>query len=514
MMGGMQTIIEVDSRLRVRTTDLPAEVVERLRVEFTHDNPMHEKLKRLGLKGPALYREPKTIASCRYDGEWMTFPRGGIGRLRAVFEEFGIARRIVDNRIDGDGPRGIPRHRVVLRDYQETIVEEAMRVQNCVVRAPTGSGKTTAMLALASRLDLPTLVIVWTGGLLDQWVRRAVAELGLTEDEVGIIGGGTHRIRPLTIGMQQSLVKHTGRIASTFGVVIADELQRFAASTFFECIDRLPARYRIGVSADERRKDRKQFLIYDAFGDIAVDIDQDDLVAQGVVHDVEVRVVPTDFTSDWYDDLQARVRDAEKRARDDDVPMSQSLVKERLLAFDKLVEDMMTDPRRAALSVELAASEVAAGEQVVMMSHRREHCRRLDADLSARHVRCGLMLGGDDDEYNRTLHALLDGSLRAAAGTYQAIGQGIDLPSVGVGVCCSPIANSRDGRSFFKQVRGRLCRRDDATGKQGARIYYLLDRAVYGLEPLRNLCRWNRRVVMRDGDEWVDAREWLKEVER
>jgi len=121
------------------------------------------------------------------------------------------------------------------------------------------------------------------------------------------------------------------------------------------------------------------------------------------------------------------------------------------------------------------------------------------------------MLGGPEDqaEYNRTLQALLSGELRSAAGTYQAIGQGIDLPSVAVGLCCSPLANSKDGRPFWTQVRGRFCRVSGSTGKVGARLYYLFDVNVYGVEPLRNLIRWNRRVVVREGAAWIEAKDWL-----
>lgn len=494
--------IIVDNRIRVPCSELPTEAIAKLKQLFTHWNPARAKLERMGIRGYALHKEPKYISTWKLEGDDLTLPRGGIGRMRDVFDEFDLERNITDARTEGTGPRGIPTSNLTLRNFQQDIVNTVTDVQNCVVRSPTGSGKTSAALALASAIDLPTLVIVWTGGLLDQWVRRAEAELGLVGDEIGIIGGGHKRIRPLTIGMQQSLSKYAEELSGTFGMIIADELQKFSASTFFSVIDGMKSKYRVGLSADEHRKDRKEFLIYDIFGDVAVDVSQESLIDQGFVHDVEVRVVLTDFEADWYKPL------FQTEYENNDVPFH--VLDARLRAFDRVSTEMQQCASRANLAVQIAADEIADGCQVVMLSHRREWCRRLDADLSAKGIRCGLMLGGKDseDDYNRTLHSLLDGSLKAAAGTYQAIGQGIDLPSVSVGICCSPVANSADGKPFFSQVRGRLCRVSE--GKAGARLYYLLDINVYGDRPLKNLIRWNKTVVIRDGAAWITAKDWLK----
>lgn len=492
--------VVVDSRLRMRASDLEAEVVERLREDFTHTNPQRIMLERMGVHPNALRKEPLEIPTWRLDGDDFSIPRGGVGRMREAFADHGVRYRVIDNRTEGNGPKGIPEHRLTLRDFQEEMVEAGMRIENALLRAPTGSGKTTAALALAASIDLPTLVIVWTGNLFDQWVRRASVELGIPKGEVGIIRGAKRVVKPITIAMQQTLVNCAGDYADAFGAVICDEVQRFAARTFMAVIDRFPARYRIGISADERRKDRKEFLLYDVFGDIAVDVKQSDLIERGFVHDVAVDIVPTDFDAPWHAEL----------FKHDDDP-SRAKVRARLQAFNRIVEDMAVDADRNALAVRMAVEYVKRGERVVIMSHRREHCMTLDADVSALGFKCGRMLGTDEDgpEFEATREGLATGDLRVATGTFQAIGTGLDMPSVSVGVVATPIANSRDGRSFFGQVRGRFCRTSD-DGKTGARLVYLWDRKVYGLKPVENLCRWNRTVRVFDGGMMADAREFLK----
>jgi superfamily II DNA or RNA helicase len=249
------------------------------------------------------------------------------------------------------------------------------------------------------------------------------------------------------------------------------------------------------VSALEKRSDRKEFLVYDVFGAIAHEVAQADLVRRGRVHEVLVRVVPTTFDAPWYRALRESVRTGGAMPLD---------------AFDRLLEQMMLDAERNEVAVRIAVEHVQAGEPAIMFSHRRQHCRRLDADASAHGVRTGCLLGGKDDseEFERVVRGMRVREVMIGCGTYQAVGEGIDLPAVSAGVCVTPFANSRDGRAAWDQVKGRLAR--VAEGKSGATITYLLDRAIYGVAPVQNLARWNRDVVVLDGGDWVPAKVWLK----
>ena len=501
--GDMTITITVDSRLRIPLGELPAEVASRLEEDFTHTNPQRAMLERLGVSPFALKKEPENITTWEIDGDDFTIPRGGLARLREALLDFDCDYRVIDARTSGNGPKGIPPHTLTLRDYQSEIVKAALKFENSIIRAPTGSGKTTAALGLVGQIALPTLVIVWTKNLFDQWVRRVMVEFGLKKHEVGMIKGGKKTVMPITIAMQQTLVRCAGDYVDTFGLVICDEVQRFAARTFMGVIDKLAARYRIGMSADERRKDKKEFLLYDVFGDVDIEIDQRTMIERGFVHDVVIDVVPTTFEAPWHGDIFKDEPGGKP---------SKARLKARLQAFNTIVDQMSVDKDRNALAVRIAVEYVKRGERVVIMSHRREHCMTLDADVSALGHKCGRMLGSnvDDAEFEATREGLASGELRVATGTYQAIGTGLDMPSVSVGVVSTPIANSRDGRSFFAQVRGRFCRTNEAGGKTGARLVYLWDREVYGLKPIENLARWNNVVRVLDGATFVGAREYIK----
>lgn len=496
-MGGVAVVKHVTLKVgsRVKLFHDPKEILggelERELCEcFEHTNPQHAKLKAMGF--PA-WKEPRIIKTwARGSGPSAvySFPRGGLSKVRSVLRRHGVTWSIADARADTPQVEGWPDHQVTLYDYQERLVEAALARENCLVRAPTGSGKTTAAIALAARIAKPTLVIVYNGGLLEQWRERVKAEMSMT---AGVIRAGKMRLENITIAMQQTLAKLSAadweRINEFFAVVICDEVQRFAARTFLDVIDRCEMRYRVGVSADETRKDRKEFLVYDLFGDVAAEVSSEELVEREFIHDVEVRVVPTEFRADWY--VRARETGA-------------------ALDFNTLLDEMTVDAARNALGNNYAEAEVNAGEQVLVFSTRVEHCRALDVEFTRAARGSGLLLGGAEweAEFAATVQAIKTGLKRIGVGTTQAIGQGLDLPSVSRGVVMTPAANNRQQ---WGQIRGRLCRTSAATKKTDAVLYYLWDQHVFGLAHLRNLKNWNKTVrVLDDDGEWVDVAEYLE----
>jgi superfamily II DNA or RNA helicase len=490
----MKTLIIVDNRVRVPIAGLAGHVIQELKDSFRHENPEWLKKKRMNLP---TYGEPRTYVTWKDEGGGvLSFPRGGFARVRTVLEMANVECSFKDKRttgvsfgslVTGKEPKEIPKHLYTLYTHQEEALAAAHKTQNCVVRAPTGSGKTTVGFALASAIQLPTLVIVWAGALFTQWQKRAVTELGYKPSQVGVVRGGKFKLKPLTIAMQQSIAKVFERggdeaeeLRAFPGAVICDEVQRFAAPTLFAAVDPFPAKYRIGISADETRKDRKEFLIYDLFGQVAADIPRSRLVKEGHVLDVEIRVVPTKFDS---------------RIRGD---------------FNALLEEMINDEARNHLVEVIVEGETKRSEQVVALTHRREHAIAMDASFARMGLKSGIMLGGvagDATRFEEANQGLLSGDYRTAAATIQAFGTGIDIPRLAIGIVTTPLAANRQ---LFGQVRGRFCRK----GKESARLYYLWDRAYYGLRHLENLVRWNTRVLVLEKGEWVDAKVYIKSIRK
>lgn len=478
--------VVVDSRLRL-PPGLPRTLVAVFKKVAQHANPDFHKKKAMGF---TTYGTESLIATWEIhdkgtSAESLSLPRGVTDRLREVAREHGYACRMLDRRVRHPHVEWPPLL-FTPRWYQDEAIEACLKREQGIVRAPTGSGKTLAALALMRIASQPALAIMRDGNLLAQWMDVAIEKAGLHEREIGILKGSSRlRTGPrLTLALQQTLWSKSfplDDVARRFGIVIVDEAHTCAAATFQRVIGAFPARYRIGVTADETRKDKKEFLVYDQFGQVLYEIERDVLEQEGTITPVEVVLVPTDFHADWYRDAQGGERD-----------------------FNGLLDEITTDEDRNRLIVDLVRHLAGREAPSLVFSHRVEHARTLaDVELFAAGVRCGLLLGGDDNRvrFAEDKARLKTGDLPVCTGTFQAVGQGIDMPAVRSGVMCTPIGKNRQ---FFGQVRGRICR--PSAGKELGRLYVLWDQHVFPDMP-KHIEAWNggRTSVVEIGDVLASA---------
>ena len=476
--------LRVGSRILVLRSDVGEEVAQELRLLHEHKNPQHEKLKRIGIRFDHR-KEPKVIKTWREDGEWLSLPRGGMRRTRELLKSRGFELRVKDERTEGYAPilDGFewPLHRRKLYEDQEEALAAILASESCLLRSPTGAGKSTVALAAISKIRLPSIVLVWTGALFEQWRERVEEELGLERRWLGIVKGSKKTIGPITIAMQQTVakMKTDDPFFRFFGALVFDEVQRASAASYFASTDPFQARYRIGISADDRRADRKEFLTHDLFGDVALEVKRTDLVAKGRVRDVELRVIPTGWK----------------------LPES-ALVGTPGDQYRLMLDALALDEERDAIVVNIVREELKRDEQILVFSLRVEHCRRLVGELANAGIAAGLMLGDEKNkaQLDEAVQGMRAGRMRVAVGTVQAVGTGVDLPRVGVGVAAMPIASNRQQ---LGQVAGRLCR--IAGGKEPARLYYLAD--ACRAKDWTGLFADERPVFVKTGNGWIDARE-------
>lgn len=487
----MSVQVVVDNRIRILSKELPKEVQDVLKRKFTHKNPKYALERQFSYytKEKPEYVTFKTEKD-NSGNLWLTFPRGGMSVVREVLSTLGISKTVLDCRNPSPDFVDFPEHKLTLFDYQERLVQAAIKKQNCLIRAGCGAGKTTAVIALAARVRKNTLVIVWSANLLEQWVKRLQKELGLSLDQIGVIGDGKFSIKPITVAMQQTLFSRgiSDELNDYFDVLIFDEVQRAAADTMFHTVDPFKANWRIGVSDDEHRKDKKEFLIYDLFGEVVADIPHDDLVKSGHVMGVDVFLTPSVTSFDGFEDMDPKKR------------------------FKEFLERATADEPRNQQILDLAHEHYFAGESILIMTHRREHAKYLHERLTAMKLNAGLMLGTKKDaaEFNRTKMGLLSGEIGVGVGTYQAIGQALDVPNLTVGIAATPIITNQQ---LFRQARGRFCRTSAATEKTYAKMYCIHDPSVFGWKSLKNVIKWNKEVYVEHEGAYMEAREFLKLVE-
>lgn len=500
--------LRIDNRIRV--TGATPEQEAALKALCEHENPRRADLPRLEAmlesrrwdgrlraQVMAAREEPAILRTWRVEDGVLTLPRGvwskpPLGGISAVEDVRSNGVALVGHPLKW-APKKTP------RDYQEAALARMDREEQGLLRQSAGSGKTLTLLTQARRCGLPTIVIVPSQALLEQWVGTAIQDFGLEPEDIGCIGGGTKKIRPLTIALVDSLAANDCKLAKelsrTFGCLLFDEVYGAPARTRFDVVDCFAARYRFGAGDDERRKDDVECLTYDLFGEVLAEAPRAMLEKLGWIHSVRVRLVETGTPAPkWWRDLP---------------PLARAT---RYLEIVRYLED---DPKRAALVAALACLAVRSGNQVLVFGHHRDHALRMQADVVAMapdlaHA-TGRFLGGTSAAKERqdTTVGLLEGRTKAALATYKALGKGINLPAVSRAVLATPIHGAREN---VNQVLARINR--TAEGKDRPEAAVLYDSEVFGLSPVRKFMAGKRDVVVQtvDGRE-LPARDYIEEWE-
>lgn len=336
----------VDASIRISRHDLPEKLIERLRRALSFPNPTYQDRLRLGLN-PGLVPEELYFLSELEDE--ICLPRGAVHELRRLAAIDGLEVRFDDRRV-------LPTSRlpelpeVPLRDYQARAVAKLARVTQGIVVCPCGGGKTRVGIGALKRLRTPTLILVHTLDLAEQWRGELRSLLGL---EAGMVGGGEASPAPVTVGIIQTLVRwpreRLDAFLAGFGLLILDEAHHVAASTFRELVDRCPARYRLGLTATPEREDGLTPLLELFLGRPLVVVTHEELVAAGVLALPELRLVETGFTFPYL-------------GAEDYAPTMKALV---------------ADDARNDLIAGAVAEAAKAGHTCLVLSGRVDHCRSI-----------------------------------------------------------------------------------------------------------------------------------------
>lgn len=387
---------------------------------------------------------PKTL--CFYtrtpDGG-LILPRGYMGQLIRRCKKDGIEYLIHDNRrtlslLDFTFTG-------MLKPFQKTAVEALGPKHFGTFSAPTGSGKTIMALALIADRRQPTLIIVHTQDLADQWVNRIETFLNIPEAEIGRIGGGKKKTgKHITVALVQSLYKCAEEIAPHIGFLIVDECHRCPSRTFTEAVSLFDSKYMMGLSATPWRRDNLSQLIFWHLGDVQYSINKNQLIDSGDILDAEIVVRQTEFKA-HHDPTKA---------------------------YSKMLAELTTDDLRNRLIASDVAIEAEKTDGIcLVLSDRKHHCETLRAILTFRHKIAAEVLTGDVDIGQRVhiLKELTEGNIKVLIATGQLLGEGFDCPNLSSLFLTTPIRFS--GRVL--QYIGRVLR--PSPGKHQARIFDYVD---------------------------------------
>jgi superfamily II DNA or RNA helicase len=329
-------------------------------------------------------------------------------------------------------------------EFMDLAYAAAQENYSSLLKAETGTGKTVVSLGLAARIGLSTLVLVPTVQLLRQWVQQAEDVLGVPREHIGVVQGEKCQFhKPFVVGMMKSNVMrvYPPEFYHAFGMVIVDELHNTGASTISRTQGLFDARYKIGLTATDKRRDGADKVYKFYYGEPAFERSMPGI--RTTVH-----AVPFNGPK-----IQVNRR-------------------------DQLLAALAADHKRNKLLTEVAAHWYDQGHDVLMLTEYVDHAYNLQRYLKA--------LGVPEDETGmftnqkpakkgskkrvKNKQTYLDWCKAEPAiiiATYGMMKEGLDVPRLNRGMDCLP-------RAEMEQALGRIRRRIE--GKKNAVWMSLWDR--------------------------------------
>lgn len=432
-------LIEITNKLTL--TDCPPDLCVEFCTKLTMMNPAYVEAERMGRwtgQIPKLLRYYEVSP----DGA-LSVPRGFIDQLVSSCRAFGVPFTFDDQR------RSLPEVDFTfigsLRPYQQNAVDAMLRRDSGTLESPTGSGKTVIALAIIADRRQPTLILVHTKELLEQWIDRIETFLGIPRADIGVIGGGKRTIgERITVALVQSVYKCADDVAPHIGHIVVDECHRAPSRTFTEAVTAFDCKYMLGLSATPWRRDKLSRLIFWYLGDVRHSVDGAQLVEEGAILRAEVVTRQTEFRP--FSD-----------------PSSE---------YSRMLSELTQDPKRNRLIAGDIAKEANNGGGICLcLSDRRMHCKALQRILQEDFETDAEVLTGETPAAQRQdlVERLNAGKVRVLIATGQLIGEGFDCRGLQTLFLATPIRFS--GRVI--QYLGRVLR--PAPGKDSAKLYEYLD---------------------------------------
>ena len=346
---------------------------------------------------------------------------------------------------------------------------EAARRRGVVV-LPTGAGKSYVAEMAIRRVQRSTLVIVPTLDLVAQWARNLEQAFGET---VGMIGGGSFDIEPLTVSTYDSAYLHMDRLGDRFGLVVFDEAHHLPSDAFSQAAELCIAPFRLGLTATPERPDGLHHRLDNLVGPIVLRKQVSEL-SGSYLADYEVNRLYVELSEaerERYDGARAQYRDfvTSNRIRLGGPRGWQQFIQATSRSAEgRSALKAYQEQRRLALAAESKVSvlgELIArhqGEKLVFFAHDN----RTVYDVSRRFLVPVITHETPTAERRVILEGLEQGRWRVV-GTSRVLNEGVDMPDVSVGVVLSGTGSVRE----HVQRLGRILRRRE--GKR-ATLYELV----------------------------------------
>ncbi len=345
-----------------------------------------------------------------------------------------------------------------LREYQQAALDSWRDAsERGCLELPTGSGKTVIGIAAMVALGTPTLVVVPTIDLLEQWQRELETEF---QRPIGRLGGGEQRVEAVTVATYDSAYLRADELGDRFGLVVFDEVHHLGGEGYRDIARLLAAPARLGLTATFERPDGAHEVIAELVGPLVKRVAVDELAGEHLA-DYDIKRIEVALTADErerYENHQGTFTEY----------LQQSNIQLRSGSdYQELVKRSGNDPRaREALLAKQRAREVMMNAERkverlagILDSHREDRVIVFTAytdlvyRLSERFLLPAITHETGASERREILERFRDGTYSRVV-TANVLDEGVDVPDANVAVVLSGSGSERE----FTQRLGRILR--------------------------------------------------------
>lgn len=339
-----------------------------------------------------------------------------------------------------------------------------------IVVLPTGAGKTFVAQLAMLRAKRATLVMTPTLDLVQQWFSVLGTGFGI---DVGLLGGGYHDPRAVTVSTYDSAYLHMERLGDRFGLLVFDECHHLPGPSYRVAAETSIAPLRLGLTATLEREDGGERHLEPIVGP--------------VVYRQEIRELAGEYLAD-YETITIRVRlsDEERERYLDERERYRAFVRRHNLRLGSpqgfglflTLTSQSPEGRRAFLAyreqkriAQGSAAKIRALERL-LVRHRRDRVLVFTSDnetvyrIARRFLIPAITHQTKVKERREILERFNRGDYPFVV-TSKVLNEGVDVPAANVGVVLSGSASVRE----HVQRLGRILRR--AEGKH-AILYELV----------------------------------------
>ena len=347
---------------------------------------------------------------------------------------------------------------VKLRSYQKAALKAwENNDKRGIIVLPTGAGKTRIALAAIALVSAPTLVVVPTLELMDQWEKRLSRFFTC---KIGRFGGGKRNLEVLTIATYDSAYIYAEKLGNKFMLIIFDEVHHLPSPGYRQIAELNAAPYRLGLTATPEREDGLHADLPLLVGPIVYRLSPRHLAGRYLADFdvVKIRVKLKEDEKERYRALMEKyrkylesrgiklrsVRDFEK------LVMKSGLdgeAREALLAWREARKIAFNASQKIEALKEILAKH--RGDRVIIFAENNEVVRM----ISLRFLIPEITYKTGGEERKAIMEKFRKGEINAVV-TSRVLEEGVDVPEANVAVVLSGTGSRRE----FIQRLGRILR--------------------------------------------------------